>query len=68
MATRFVFRLEKERKEREKALKDGTTMGVEGKIVQEQKRPKPSWPRYTKRIIRRMKIDKVSHVVVKTQT
>ena len=60
----FLFRLEKEKKEMERALKE-CRLRVRGKItdgtylVKKEERHKPSWSRYAKRIIRRIKIERV---------
>ena len=55
----LLFRLQKEKEERDKALKEGTLVGDDENTVKEEIKPKPSWPRYAKRMIRRMKIEKV---------
>ena len=67
----FLFRLEKEKKEMEKALKE-CRLRVRGKItdgtylVKKEERHKPSWSRYAKRIIRRIKIEKVESMLLHT--
>ena len=60
-----MFRFQKEKEEREKALKKGILAGEDENTVKEEVKPKPSWPRYAKRIIRRMKIEKVGKTYFK---
>ena len=64
----IFFRLKKERKEKERALKEGYMEATDGTMVKQEEKPKPSWSRYTKRIIRRIKIEKVCPLSTKLIT
>ena len=59
LSENLFFRIEKEKKLKEKALKEGYMEATDGTLVLKEEKPKPSWSRYIKIILRRIKIDKV---------
>ena len=57
----LLIRQEEEKKLREKALLAGKDLAdsEDGSLLMKEKNQKPCWKRYVKRILRRIKIDKV---------